>query len=125
MSYGKHVKRLIRILVKAFPQPSQKYEETVCCAGVTVDTGELVRLYPIRYRHLDKANQFDRYDLVEMTITRATDDYRPESHRFDHDSVFVIETGRKLPNQSRIRLRKPFPEQNIRKIGKIAGIIIK
>src|SRR3990172_7060301 len=75
MSYGRHAKRLIRILVKAFPQPSQKHEETVCCAGITVDTEELARLYPIRYRRLAKANQFDRFDLVEMTITRATDDY--------------------------------------------------
>lgn len=32
-----HQKQHICILVKAYPQPSQKYEETVCCAGVTED----------------------------------------------------------------------------------------
>jgi hypothetical protein len=68
MIEGKHVKRTIRILVKAFPQPSTKHEETVCCAGVTEDTGELLRLFPIRYRRLNKADQFDRFDQVEMTI---------------------------------------------------------
>lgn len=47
---GKHQKRRVRILVKAFPQPSNKHEETVCCAGVTEDGLELLRLYPIRYR---------------------------------------------------------------------------
>ena len=46
---GKHQKRRIRILVKAFPQPSTKHEETVCCAGVTEGGRELLRLYPIRY----------------------------------------------------------------------------
>ena len=39
---GKHRKRRVRILVKAFPQPSTKHEETVCCAGVTEDGQELL-----------------------------------------------------------------------------------
>jgi len=114
MRHGKHVKRRIRILVKAFPQPSQKYEETVCCAGITEDSGELLRLFPIRYRRLDKANQFDRYDLVEMTITRATDDFRPESRRVDHDSIKVIESGMKLSDQSKVQLWKPFISPSIK-----------
>ena len=46
---GKHQKRRVHILVKAFPQPSTKHEETVCCAGVTEDGRKLLRLYPIRY----------------------------------------------------------------------------
>jgi hypothetical protein len=108
MHQGKHFNRRIRILVKAFPQSSLKYEETVCCAGITVDTGELLRLYPIRYRRLDKVDQFDRFDLVEMTITRATEDYRPESHRVDHDSITVIESGKRLPDYEKVRLWKPF-----------------
>ena len=114
MDQGKHVKKRIWILVKAFPQPSQKYEETVCCAGITEDTGELLRLYPIRYRRLDKVNQFDRFDLVEMTITRASDDYRPESHRVDHDSIQVIKSGKKLSEQSRVQLWKPHISPSIK-----------
>jgi hypothetical protein len=55
-----HVTRRIRVLVKAFPQPSAKQEETVCCAGVCEVTGELLRLFPIRYRRLDEANRFNR-----------------------------------------------------------------
>ena len=42
------VRTHVRILVKAFPQHSEKYEETVCCAGVT-DDNRLIRLYPITY----------------------------------------------------------------------------
>ena len=39
------------ILVKAAPHPSRRYQETVCCAGVTTE-GEWRRLYPVRFRHL-------------------------------------------------------------------------
>src|SRR3989304_4183669 len=102
MDQGKHVKQRMRILVKAFPQPSHKHEETVCCAGITEDTGELLRLYPIRFRRLHKTNQFDRFDLVEMNITRATDDHRPESYRVNHDSIRLLESGKKLSEQARV-----------------------
>ena len=68
----------VRILVKAFPQPSKKHEETVCCAGVTEDGKRLLRLFPIRYRRLAKEHQFERFDLVEMLATKASDP-RPES----------------------------------------------
>ncbi|MCP5444722.1 MAG: hypothetical protein H6968_16975 [Chromatiaceae bacterium] len=107
MSQGKHITRRIRILVKAFPQPSSKYEETVCCAGVTEDTRELLRLYPIRYRRLDKADRFDRFDQVEMTTTKAGD-HRPESYHVDEDSIHLLEKGSKLNARSKVELWKPF-----------------
>jgi hypothetical protein len=104
---GKHVKRRIRILVKAFPQPSRKHEETVCCAGITEDTQELLRLFPIRYRRLAKDDQFDRFDLVEMTITKAADP-RPESYRVDEVSIHLIEKSRKISEEAKVRLWMPF-----------------
>jgi len=61
----KHQKRRIRILVKAFPQPSTKHEETVCCAGVTEDGLELLRLYPIRNRQITFVLQADIINTVE------------------------------------------------------------
>lgn len=103
---GRHQKRRVRILVKAFPQPSTKHEETVCCAGVTDDGRELLRLFPIRYRRLPKGDQFDRYDLVEMTITKASD-HRPESYRVDEGSIRLIEKD-KLTDESKVRLWRPF-----------------
>jgi hypothetical protein len=94
-------------LVKAFPQPSARYEETVCCAGVCEDTGELLRLFPIRYRQLDEANRFDRYDLVEMTVTKASDP-RPESFRVDEGSIRLIERGKALSDPQKVKLWQPF-----------------
>lgn len=40
----------ILITVKAYPNPSKTYEETVCVAGIDIDTGKWVRLYPIKYK---------------------------------------------------------------------------
>jgi hypothetical protein len=107
MSEGKHAKRRIRILVKAFPQRSQKHEETVCCAGITEGGKELLRLFPIRYRRLDKDDQFDRFDLVEMTITKASDP-RPESYRVDEGSIHRLESGKQLADAAKVRLWTPF-----------------
>ncbi len=103
---GRHQRRRVRILVKAFPQPSTKYEETVCCAGVSDDSRELLRLFPVRYRRLPRGDQFDRYDLVEMTTTKASDP-RPESYRVDEDSIRLIEKG-KLTDEAKVQLWRPF-----------------
>ncbi|NUZ08936.1 hypothetical protein [Piscinibacter koreensis] len=91
------------ILVKAFPQPSQKYEETVCCAGITPD-GEFVRLYPVRYRHLRPEQKFDRWDVIEYSATRPPGDFRPESRHVDEESIRVVQRAAALDEQARVRL---------------------
>lgn len=103
---SKHQRTRVRILVKAFPQHSQKYEETVCCAGIT-DAGQLIRLFPITYRRLSAENRFDRFDQIEATLTKSTSDPRPESFRVDHDSIRVIERGKSLSDESKVMLWKP------------------
>ena len=114
--HGRHATHRIRILVKAFPQPSQKHEETVCCAGITEDDGEFLRLYPIRFRRLDPANRFKRYDLVEMTVTRVATDRRPESRHIDEDSIRLIETGDRLSEESKVRLWRAFIAPSIQSL---------
>lgn len=119
----------VRILVKAFPQHSQKYEETVCCAGIT-DAGSLIRLFPITYRRLAREHQFDRFDLIEATLTKATSDPRPESFRVDHDSIRVIEPGGKLSDRGKVQLWQPHIalsldalQQENKSTGRSLGII--
>lgn len=101
--------------MKAFPQPSQQHEETVCCAGVTEDTNELLRLFPIRFRRLPEGDRFDRFDLVEMTVTKASDP-RPESYRVDEASIRLIEKGNKLSDESKVRLWSPFIAPSIKSL---------
>lgn len=96
----------IRILVKAFPQHSQKYDETVCCAGIT-DAGRLIRLFPIIYRRLPKECRFNRYDEIEAIITKATSDSRPESFRIDQPSIRIVEPGKNMSDEAKVRLWQP------------------
>jgi hypothetical protein len=105
MTSSKDRTHRVRILVKAFPQHSEKYEETICCAGVT-DEGRLIRLFPITYRRLAPENQFNRYDLIEARLTKASD-ARPESYRVDHGSIRVLERGTRLPDETKVRLWQP------------------
>lgn len=123
-----HQKQRICILVKAYPQPSQKYEETVCCAGVTED-GRLLRLYPIPYRRLKKEQQFQRFDWVEMDITKDSD-HRPESYKVIPDSIRIVQPNTALTSQQKVRLWKPFVADSLQalkdenmKTGRSLGII--
>lgn len=96
-------KRQVFILVKAYPQPSQKYEETVCCAGITAE-GEFVRLYPVRYRHLAEGSKFDRFDLIEVMGERPRGDGRPESFHIDENSIRVVRSAKTLTSEQKAAL---------------------
>jgi hypothetical protein len=84
-------KKKILITVKAYPNPSRRYSETVCCAGVDLSNSQLVRLYPIPFRDLDNDQKFKKYSIIEVNCSPPTDDKRPESLRVDSDSIKVIE----------------------------------
>lgn len=65
----------VLITVKAAPNPSVTYGETVCVAGVRLgDYGPTgwIRLYPINFRHLPSATeQFKKYDIVTVDCQPA------------------------------------------------------
>lgn len=92
------------ILVKALPQPSATYGETVCCAGVTLDR-RWKRLFPIRFRRLEGKAAFNRWDLVTYRYRRPTADPREESCHVFEDTISV--TG-KLSDGERARLLNPM-----------------
>jgi len=75
-------KMRVLVTVKAYPALSRRYGETVCVAGAQVDT-ELrrwIRLYPVGYRELPRDDQFQKYQLVDLEVSKASDG-RPESYR--------------------------------------------
>ena len=80
----------ILVTVKAYPNPSKKYVETVCCAGVDLSNSQLVRLFPIPYRDLDGDKKFKKYSIIEAECAAPSDDKRPESFRVNADSIKVI-----------------------------------
>ena len=95
---------LVTVLVKALPQPSKTYGETVCCAGITAD-GQWKRLFPIRFRHLSGESSFRRWDRIEFRFRRPTSDTRKESCHVFEDSLKII--GR-LGSRERSRLLEPL-----------------
>lgn len=96
-------KEQVCILVKAYPQASTKYQETVCCAGIT-PAGQLRRLYPIVYRQLQPQQRFERFDWIEANMNRAPGDPRPESYRVDQGTLRIITSGKQPSAESKVRL---------------------
>jgi len=106
------VKERALVLVKAYPQPSQKYDETVCCAGITT-SGEFLRLYPIRYRHLPASKQFDRWDVIEFEGKRSPDDHRPESRHINEDTICIVQGRAQTDEAQRVRMWAPHVAQSL------------
>lgn len=73
----------VLVTVKTYPQPSQKYEELVCNAGFVLGDDEKwkwVRIYPVQFRRLPYAQQYRKYEWIELNLKRKWDDYRQESY---------------------------------------------
>ena len=88
----------ILVLVKAYPTPSQKYTESVCVAGLRLDTAEpeWIRLYPVQFRLLEKVQQFGKYNVIRVQVRRPTSgDTRPQSFTPNMDTVEKIDQERR------------------------------
>ncbi|WP_200926624.1 hypothetical protein [Sphaerimonospora mesophila] len=80
------------ITVKAAPNPSETYGETVCVAALRLDLDQpgWIRLYPINFRELDGDSRFRKYDIITLEAKPSPNDPRAESWRPRADS-FVVE----------------------------------
>ena len=78
----------ILIIVKAYPNPSKKYVESSCTAGITRG-GEWLRLHPLPFRLLESEKQFKKYQWIRASIKKSNDP-RPESHNIDIDSIEIL-----------------------------------
>lgn len=78
----------VMVTVKAAPNPSASYGETVCVAGLRLDPGHegWVRLYPINFRFIEQDHTFRKYDVVSLFASPASDGRR-ESWKPRIDSV--------------------------------------
>lgn len=80
----------VLITVKTYPIPSAKYDELVCTAGVT-ETGDFIRLYPIRFRDLPYSQQYRKYQWIEVLAEKHKGrDTRKESFRAKEDSLKIL-----------------------------------
>jgi len=82
----------VLITVKASPQPSKQYGDTVCVAGIRIDgdRSEWIRLYPLPFRWIGVEKQFKKFDVIDLEVRRETKDTRPESYRPDIETISVV-----------------------------------
>lgn len=85
-------KRNILLVVKTYPERSQKYGNTVCTAGILEDTEEFIRIYPINFQvyYKKKLQKFVRF---EAKVQKDTKDYlgRKESYKINESSIHIID----------------------------------
>lgn len=83
----------ILVTVKAAPQPSAAYGDTVCVAGIRMRGSgpEWVRLYPIPFRSMDEYLQFRKYDLITVQVKPASKDPRSESYIPDRGTITTLD----------------------------------
>ena len=81
----------VLVTVKAYPNPSKKYGETVCVAGIDLKSNQWIRLFPIPFRDLDDDKKFKKYNLIEVKAEKARDDARHESYKVDSESIKIME----------------------------------
>ncbi len=78
------------ITVKAYPNPSAKYHESVCVAAITREEG-WIRLYPVQFRELQERQSFKKYQRIRLRMQKHQNDDRPESFRPDESSIKLLE----------------------------------
>lgn len=106
----------ILVVVKTYPNPSQTHVKTVCCAGVDLDTGRWVRMYPITFRRLADS-RFKKYQVIECQATTPRNDARPESLRVDQDSIKLVGDVIATSDRWRRRMRLlPAPSSSLEAI---------
>lgn len=79
------------VTVKTYPNPSTKYDETVCTAGVDVDTQRFARLYPVRFRNLPYRQWFKKWEVIEANVVHRGRDARGDTYTPDPDSITTVD----------------------------------
>lgn len=84
----------VLILVKAAPVLTRQLDETMCVAGIRLDTdpAEWIRLHPVPLRDLSDDSRFKKYEVVTVEVNRSRTDGRPESWSPVHGSIVRRET---------------------------------
>jgi hypothetical protein len=81
----------VLITVRTYPVPANKGIEVSCTAAVT-DDGEWIRLFPVPYRFLPADKRFSKYQWIEVSLSRAKSDPRPESHHLNVQTIKLLES---------------------------------
>ncbi len=110
-------KKKIAIIAKTYPNLSEKYEETVCVAGINLDTNEWIRMFPIMYRKLPMDKHFKKFDVIEVEAEPHKDKYlRQESHKVIDKTIRVLASFKSPEWDNRKGLLLPKLNQSIEEL---------
>jgi len=82
----------VLISVKASPEIGRNHGETVCVAGVRLDTDKprWIRLFPVPWQWFWR-NEHPKYQVIDIEIEKHNKDQRPESYRPRLDTARIVE----------------------------------
>ena len=101
----------ILIAVKTYPTLSETYNELVCTAGFLED-GSWIRVYPVPYRKLKYADQYEKWQWITVDVVKNTKDFRKESYR-PISTEPDIQKGETLSTANGWTLRKQIVLQHV------------
>jgi hypothetical protein len=79
----------VLIIGRGSPEPSKKHIETVCTGAITED-GQLLRLYPIPFRYLEKDKKYKLWTWARFEVAKSANDKRKESYHVKEDSIQIL-----------------------------------
>lgn len=82
----------LMLMVKTYPQPSKKYQNLVCSAGITED-GRWLRLYPIKFEQFIGDYGINKHDVIRLEIEKNLSDRRKESYKVN-EVLKVLSKGK-------------------------------
>lgn len=84
-------KERILILVKAYPEQSDKYGSSICMAGITEDY-KWMRIYPIQFDYFIRNLNFKKFTWIEADIQKTKEKLmRKESHKVKLNSIKIVD----------------------------------
>ena len=84
-------KKQVLVVAKTYPNLSQKYDRTVCTAGIDLETKSWIRIFPIQYFDLKPEQKFHKFDIIEVEVEYKKDKFaRKESHKAQDKSIKII-----------------------------------
>jgi len=92
------------VVVRTYPVPEDEGVESSCTALIT-EHGEWLRLFPLPYRYLPQHQRFQKYQQIEVIVTKSSDS-RPESYKPKDDSIKIL--GSPLPTDNSWSEKMPF-----------------
>lgn len=80
----------------------------VSCTAALSEKQEWLRLHPIRYRYLQHRQKFQKYQWIELTVTK-TNDGRPESYTPKNETIKIVSDPLSPENGWQARKEALFP----------------